>query len=244
MTVKEQNIAVAQSITPRIACEHVDVISRHDGTRTMNDFDKEPAIAIQDVFSKTTNNDYGLAFFKKLNNPMNDIRQIAMGAKPDPTKFTIKHLEHVHGNTIVIANYGGETFNGDKLMVLKGIHENFETLDPHFLNETYPVFARFQPTSEGLKLARMAASLEAIENVIPDGFKIAYDHFDEQIVKLIEANYQFLARRQQDLVDMMEMRALLNNREWDIKVLAKTPMNSHVSDADLIFDPSVKDSLD
>lgn len=84
-----------------------------------------------------------------------NINQIAMGAKPDPYKFQINHLEICGGNTIVIANYGGATFGGNKLMVLKGIYTNFETLDPHFLNEEYPVFARFQPTEEGLRYARL-----------------------------------------------------------------------------------------
>lgn len=87
-----------------------------------------------------------------------NINQIAMGCKPDPTNFKIVHLEHVNGNTIVVANYGGLTFNGDKLMVLKGTYNEFETLDPHFLNEDYPVFARFQPTPEGLRLARLVCS--------------------------------------------------------------------------------------
>lgn len=87
-----------------------------------------------------------------------DIKQIAMGCKPDPTKFQIKSIEHVGGNTIVVANYGGATFNGDKLMVLRGVYTEFETLDPHFLSEDYPVVARFIPTEEGLRLARLTAS--------------------------------------------------------------------------------------
>lgn len=87
-----------------------------------------------------------------------NIKQIAMGCKPDPYKFTIKSIEHVNGNTIVIANYGGATFGGDKLMVLRGIYEEFETLDPHFLSEDYPVVARFIPTEEGVNLARMVAT--------------------------------------------------------------------------------------
>lgn len=87
-----------------------------------------------------------------------DIKQIAMGCKPDPFKFTLKLIEHINGNTVVIANYGGATFNGDKLIVLRGIHAEFETLDPHFLNEEYPVVARFIPTEEGLKLARLVAN--------------------------------------------------------------------------------------
>ena len=91
--------------------------------------------------------------------PMN-IKQVAMGCKPDPTKFEIVYFEVVNNNTIIIANYGGETFNGDKLMVLRGVVdvEDLITLDPHFLNEEYPVFARFQPTEEGKMLAHITAS--------------------------------------------------------------------------------------
>lgn len=88
-----------------------------------------------------------------------DINQVAMGCKPDPYKFAIKHLEHVNGNTIVIANYGGTTFNGNKLIVLRGRYDYFTSLDPHFLNEAYPVVARFIPTKEGLRLARAVAGL-------------------------------------------------------------------------------------
>lgn len=83
------------------------------------------------------------------------LNQVAMGCKPDPTKFTIKTLEHWYGNTIVVANYGGLTFGGDKLIVLDGIHTKFETLDPHFLNEDHPVIARFQPNAQGYKLAKL-----------------------------------------------------------------------------------------
>lgn len=86
-----------------------------------------------------------------------NINQIAMGCKPDPYNFTIISVEHVNGNTIIIANYGGQTFNGDKLMVLRGYYDHFETLDPHFLSEDYPVIARFIPTEEGIRLARIVA---------------------------------------------------------------------------------------
>ena len=88
-----------------------------------------------------------------------NIHQVAMGCKPDPFDFDIISLEHVGGNTIIVANYGGKTFNGNKLMVLKGIfnYEDLGSLDPHFLNAEYPVFARFQPTEEGLKLAHLVA---------------------------------------------------------------------------------------
>lgn len=87
-----------------------------------------------------------------------DINQVAMGCKPDPYNFRLVHLEHINGNTIVVANYGGETFNGNKLMVLRGTYEFFNTLDPHFLSEDYPVIARFIPTEEGMEWARLVAN--------------------------------------------------------------------------------------
>jgi hypothetical protein len=88
-----------------------------------------------------------------------NINQIAMGAKPDPFKFTIIWKEIVNGNTIIVANYHGcLTFGGNKLMVLRGT-PNIETcLDPHFLNEDYPVIARFPPTAEGRKLALLVCN--------------------------------------------------------------------------------------
>lgn len=87
---------------------------------------------------------------------MSDIRQIAMGCKPDPFKFEVVSLEHLNGNTIITANYGGLTFGGDKLMVLRGVWDPpLESLDPHFLNEEYPLVARFQPTPVGNRLARL-----------------------------------------------------------------------------------------
>ena len=89
-----------------------------------------------------------------------DIKMIAMGCKPDPTKFIIKDIKLVCGNTIILANYTGcKTFNGDKLMVLKGNWNvnDFETLDPHFLDEDYAVVARFIPTKLGMKLAKEVA---------------------------------------------------------------------------------------
>ena len=90
-----------------------------------------------------------------------DIKQIAMGCKPDPQHFHIMSLEHLNGCTIIVANYGGDTFGGNKLMVLDGEYHTSEltVLDPHFLNETYPVFARFQPNEKGMMLARVVASV-------------------------------------------------------------------------------------
>jgi hypothetical protein len=89
-----------------------------------------------------------------------DIKMIAMGCKPDPHNFDIVTISHCNGNTIVEAKYHGcITFNGHKLMLLAGIHTEFETLDPHFLDENYAVIGRFIPNKFGWSMAR-AASLE------------------------------------------------------------------------------------
>ncbi len=90
---------------------------------------------------------------------MGNIEKIAMGCKPDPFSFKVVRSEVVSGNTIIVANYGGATFGGDKLMVLRGVFDayNLESLDPHFLDEEYAVVARFVPTDEGLGLARLCA---------------------------------------------------------------------------------------
>ena len=82
-----------------------------------------------------------------------------MGAKPDPYNFTVLRYEINNGNTIVLALYPGSlTFDGQKLMLLRGIHTEFTTLDPHFLDEEYAVIARFIPTELGWIMARECAA--------------------------------------------------------------------------------------
>lgn len=86
------------------------------------------------------------------------LNKIAMGCKPDPYKFKIIKTEIVNGNTIVLANFEGcLSFSGNKLMLLRGTPEISDVLDPHFLNETYPVIARFIPTDEGWNMAKLCA---------------------------------------------------------------------------------------
>lgn len=83
-----------------------------------------------------------------------------MGCKPDPYKFLIHDLEVINGNTVILANYEGcLSFGGQKLMLLRGDFSNWtsETLDPHFLDEEYPVVARFIPNEMGIKLAKICA---------------------------------------------------------------------------------------
>lgn len=86
------------------------------------------------------------------------IQKIAIGAKPDPYKFTIVEREVVAGNTIIVARYEGcKTFDGLKMMLIRGEPTITETLDPHFLDEEYPVVARFQPNQQGWILARICS---------------------------------------------------------------------------------------
>lgn len=87
-----------------------------------------------------------------------NIRMIAMGCKPDPTRFKVLETKKLHGCTIVLAEYEGcKTFDGKKLMLLSGYHDEFETLDPHFLDEEYAVIGRFIPTERGWEMAEKAA---------------------------------------------------------------------------------------
>jgi hypothetical protein len=86
-----------------------------------------------------------------------DIKMIAMGCNPDPYKFKIVKFDHLYDCTIIEAKYDGcKSFNGHKLMLLKGTYDPFEleSLDPHFLDENYAVIARFIPNKLGWKMAR------------------------------------------------------------------------------------------
>lgn len=86
------------------------------------------------------------------------IEKIGMGTKPDPYNFKIEIISEYPKGCIVQANYGGATFGGSKLMVLKGESADSIsrrlTLDPHFF-ENHPIIARFPPNDEGWRLARI-----------------------------------------------------------------------------------------
>ena len=82
-----------------------------------------------------------------------------MGCKPDPYKFTILERNVVNTHTIILSRYDGcLSFGGDKLMLCRGIIPlEIETLDPHFM-EGHHVIARFEPTPQGKRLARICAA--------------------------------------------------------------------------------------
>jgi hypothetical protein len=61
--------------------------------------------------------------------------------------------------SIVEAEYTGcTTFNGRKLMILKTDKKiGSKPLDPHLLGKEHPVIARFEPNTNGRRLAKMCA---------------------------------------------------------------------------------------
>ena len=90
---------------------------------------------------------------------------------PNPNNFFILSWA-TYGNYCVLkVKYDGcTTFNGKKLLLCKrpakemiekhtksGIFDTKESLDPHLLGGNHPVIARFEPTEEGWKLARICA---------------------------------------------------------------------------------------
>jgi hypothetical protein len=81
------------------------------------------------------------------------------GVNPNPYRFRVIWAEVHNGHTVMMVNYPNcTTFNGDKLLLLRGIWPiTMRKLDPHFLDALHPVIARFLPTTEGIFLARAAA---------------------------------------------------------------------------------------
>lgn len=78
---------------------------------------------------------------------------------PNPHRFRIEESEIVNGNTIMLVRYPDcTTFDGLKLLLLKGKHLLFNKLDPHFLDDiNHPVIARFIPDEDGYIMALAAA---------------------------------------------------------------------------------------
>lgn len=86
----------------------------------------------------------------------------------NPILYNIINQEIIGDYNIVEAQYiGCTTFGGKKLMLLKtNKHiESFHNLDPHLLGNGHLVIARFEPTVEGKRLARICAlySMEVLK---------------------------------------------------------------------------------
>ena len=88
---------------------------------------------------------------------------------PNPTKYSIVNGEDYGEYCVAEIHYTGcTTFEGRKLLLLRCPSLNLlkknprlwsypKPLDPHLLGGTHPVMARFEPTEEGWKLARLCA---------------------------------------------------------------------------------------
>lgn len=77
---------------------------------------------------------------------------------PDPYKFFVEKSERIGNNTILLVHYFGcTTFDGRKLLLINIPWDDRPELDPHFLDGNHIVKARFEPTEEGYKLAKLCA---------------------------------------------------------------------------------------
>lgn len=85
--------------------------------------------------------------------------EVVTSPNPNPFRFSINWIEYHGGHTIMSVRYFDCTpFGGNKLLLLRGIHtKDITELDPHFFEGNHPVVARFIPTSEGLRMARVSA---------------------------------------------------------------------------------------
>jgi len=93
-----------------------------------------------------------------------DLASIPKPPEPNPADFTIQKLHQINGWTIALVQYPAcTTYNGLKLMVFDvepATIEGEKILDPHFLDDPTrlsPV-ARFEPTEQGLALAKILCS--------------------------------------------------------------------------------------
>ena len=101
---------------------------------------------------------------------------------PNPLKYSVITKVFIGRLEIVEVSYSGcTTFNGRKLLLLRRHHvvlsqstngygetcfpSHVIQLDPHLLGEDHIVMARFEPTDEGWRLARMCA-----DNIIAEEY--------------------------------------------------------------------------
>lgn len=81
--------------------------------------------------------------------------------EPDPKRFRIVDTEEINGWTLAVVHYPAcTTYGGHKLLVYPttaNLVKAQKILDPHFLeaDELLTPVARFEPTDEGIELARL-----------------------------------------------------------------------------------------
>jgi len=81
--------------------------------------------------------------------------------EPDPKRFRVVDTEEINGWTVAVIHYPAcTTHGGHKLLVYPttaNLVKAQKILDPHFLevDELLTPVARFEPTDEGIELARL-----------------------------------------------------------------------------------------
>lgn len=77
---------------------------------------------------------------------------------PNPYKFKIIKKWLIRKKSILLVKFEGcTTYDGMKLILMKREWRPKKKLDPHFIGPGHYVLARFEPTMEGLKLAKLCA---------------------------------------------------------------------------------------
>lgn len=77
---------------------------------------------------------------------------------PIPNNFTVLNIWNIKGNSVVLVRYPNcTTFDGQKLLLIKGEYKVEKELDPHLLGGDHQVKARFEPNEQGLLMAKLCA---------------------------------------------------------------------------------------
>jgi len=91
---------------------------------------------------------------------------------PDPYDFIIESITEspLKNFCLVLAKYNGcTTFNGKKLMLLKGSRKEIEKLtklDPHLLGKDRIVIARFEPNKLGIAIGKkILKTIETLDTI-------------------------------------------------------------------------------
>lgn len=120
---------------------------------------EQKSIIIQKILLKLEKLDMGLNLFSSSTNWINNEKQ---AVDPNPSAFIVEDTKYVNGCTIALVKYSGCTnYQGQKLLFWTKIvkPEKWTRVDPHFQeNSIYSPFARFEPTSNGLKAAVVLAN--------------------------------------------------------------------------------------
>lgn len=90
------------------------------------------------------------------------IKRVFSYGNPDPREYEIVKIEFYKEFCIAMINYPDcKNYEGNKVLIFKNVTENMlrqtNFIDPHFCkgNHISPI-ARFEPSEEGIKLARIA----------------------------------------------------------------------------------------